>query len=397
MGSNTLSFERDITVNSVKVGRGNSNVSGNVVVGELSGTSFTTGNNSVAIGYRALTSVTTQSENIGIGFDALRFATGSRNIGIGAYRAGYYMSGTNNVSIGHDNLSSVTNSGSYNIAIGTATLRALTTGGNNIGIGLETGLSITTGNNNTNIGYQSNTGTTTTSNVTSLGFQSLYFNSANNNTAVGYQAGIYTTTGSNNIYFGYLAGAKFGAGGSNLNQTSSNSIYIGYQTTASANGNTNEIVIGYNETGLGSNTTIIGNSSTVTTAIRGRLLLGTTTDSGSYQLDVNGTGRFTNKLTVDVSAVNDVALFRGTEPYITIEAFGASNPASIFLKPSTSAQNGTIQNRTGGGLEFYVNADYTNAKMTIKGTTVNIRSLPTSTTGLSSGDLWNDAGTVKVV
>lgn len=29
--------------------------------------------------------------------------------------------------------------------------------------------------------------------------------------------------------------------------------------------------------------------------------------------------------------------------------------------------------------------------------TVNINQLPTSSAGLSSGDLWNDAGTVKVV
>jgi hypothetical protein len=85
-------------------------------------------------------------------------------------------------------------------------------------------------------------------------------------------------------------------------------------------------------------------------------LIGTASDTGLYKLDVQGTGRFTNKLTVDVSAVNDVAFFRGTEPYITIEASGASNPASIFLKPSTSSQNGTIQNRTGGGLEFYTGA-----------------------------------------
>jgi hypothetical protein len=119
--------------------------------------------------------------------------------------------------------------------------------------------------------------------------------------------------------------------------------------------------------------------------------------NASYKLDVAGTGRFTNMLSViTTGTTNEVALFKSTEPYITVEAAGGSNSASIFLKPSTSSQNATIQNRTGGGLEFYVNADYTNAKMTIKGTTVNIRSLPTSATGLSSGDIWNDGGTLKV-
>jgi hypothetical protein len=43
-----------------------------------------------------------------------------------------------------------------------------------------------------------------------------------------------------------------------------------------------------------------------------------------------------------------------------------------------------------------VNADYTTPKMTIKGTTVNISSLPTSSAGLATGDIWNDSGTLKV-
>jgi hypothetical protein len=34
---------------------------------------------------------------------------------------------------------------------------------------------------------------------------------------------------------------------------------------------------------------------------------------------------------------------------------------------------------------------------TIRVSTINISSLPTSATGLKTGDLWNDSGTVKVV
>ena len=33
----------------------------------------------------------------------------------------------------------------------------------------------------------------------------------------------------------------------------------------------------------------------------------------------------------------------------------------------------------------------------VRVSTINVSSLPTSTTGLRSGDLWNDTGTVKVV
>ena len=33
----------------------------------------------------------------------------------------------------------------------------------------------------------------------------------------------------------------------------------------------------------------------------------------------------------------------------------------------------------------------------VAGSTANLNKLPTSATGLRAGDLWNDAGTVKVV
>ena len=33
----------------------------------------------------------------------------------------------------------------------------------------------------------------------------------------------------------------------------------------------------------------------------------------------------------------------------------------------------------------------------IRGSTINLSDLPTSATGLKSGDVWNDAGTLKIV
>lgn len=38
-----------------------------------------------------------------------------------------------------------------------------------------------------------------------------------------------------------------------------------------------------------------------------------------------------------------------------------------------------------------------NAAGSIQATTINLSQLPTAATGLKSGDLWNDAGTVKIV
>jgi len=73
---------------------------------------------------------------------------------------------------------------------------------------------------------------------------------------------------------------------------------------------------------------------------------------GSNSLTFSGTNGFI----VTGSATNEVMKLTSVEPYLVIQAEGATNAASIFLKPSTSAQNGTIQNRSGGGLEFYVGA-----------------------------------------
>ena len=92
----------------------------------------------------------------------------------------------------------------------------------------------------------------------------------------------------------------------------------------------------------------------VTVFSDGNTFIGTAPSNAGYKFAVSGTSNFSNKMSVITSAItNDVALFKSTEPYITIEAAGASNSASIFLKPSTSAQNATIQNRTGGGIDLY--------------------------------------------
>ena len=116
----------------------------------------------------------------------------------------------------------------------------------------------------------------------------------------------------------------------------------------------------------------------------------------------DSTGRFgvgTNApvtlMHVESASTNQIAIFKGVEPYIEIAATGGTNSASLFFSPAANV-NATIQNRTGGGLQFYVNSGATLA-MTIKSTgRINFSALPTSSTGLSTGDLWNDAGVVKI-
>jgi hypothetical protein len=96
-----------------------------------------------------------------------------------------------------------------------------------------------------------------------VGYNALKDSLGDNNTAVGTTA-LKNATGTQNTALGTTAGFNLATG--------DNNIYIGFgadtkdhdASNASAN---NEIVIGANTTGNGSNTTTIGNSSTTTTYI----------------------------------------------------------------------------------------------------------------------------------
>jgi hypothetical protein len=162
------------------------------------------------------------------------------------------MTGTYNTANGYHALQGNT-SGTYNTADGTYALLANTTGSSNTGNGLE----------------------------------SLYSNTSGSyNVANGHEALYSNTTGSYNIAMGAYAG-RFTSNGSTANATPSKSIYIGYQAYPSASGDTNEIVIGNQAVGLGSNTTVLGNSSTVTTELFGNVGIGTA--DPAYPLAVQGT------------------------------------------------------------------------------------------------------------
>jgi hypothetical protein len=104
------------------------------------------------------------------------------------------------------------------------------------------------------------------------------------NSALGLYALLFNTTGHSNSALGVNAG-RFIADGSTANETSNTSLYLGADTKASADGRANEIVIGYNAIGAGSNTVVLGNSSITATTLRGAVSAGTSiTTSGGITL-----------------------------------------------------------------------------------------------------------------
>jgi hypothetical protein len=108
-----------------------------------------------------------------------------------------------------------------------------------------------------------------------------------------------------NATLGYQAG-RYITGGATALSIVSNGVFLGANTQALANSSTNEIVIGYGATGLGSNTVVLGNVGITTTVLRGNVGIDTTAPVSRLHV---GTGAAGMTLSA-VLGTND-ALIRG--------------------------------------------------------------------------------------
>jgi hypothetical protein len=176
---------------------------------------------------------------------------GSYNSSFGINSLFNNTTGFQNCAFGNSSLVNNT-TGYYNSAFGQASLQSNMVGLGNCAFGINALLS-STNSTNSAFGFCSMQTTTTGYNNSAFGSVSLFEN----------------TTGHNNCAFGDSAGRYTNSGA--VNQTSNTSIYIGADSRASANGNTNEIVIGNASRGNGSNTVTIGNSSTTNNIFYGTI------------------------------------------------------------------------------------------------------------------------------
>ena len=177
------------------------------------------------------------------------------------------------------------NTGGANTATGAFSLTTNTTGSYNSIYGINSSGFNTTGSYNTATGANSLAGNPGTGSYnTASGYFSLNVNSSGyNNTAIGSNSLENNSVGYNNTAIGFESG-KFITGGITSNASSNNSLYLGSNTKANASGDTNEIVIGYNATGNGNNTTTIGNSSILRTYLTGLNLKAGSTTAGTAPL-----------------------------------------------------------------------------------------------------------------
>ena len=234
----------------------------NVMIGNYSGQSLTSADNSVAVGYLAGANITSGGTNTFVGFEAGKETqTGTGNTFIGE-QSGRANTGSSNTGVGRDTLYTNT-AGTKNVAIGDGALTTLNdTGGTdeadkNVAVGYQAGANVTTGFKNTYIGHQAGLRASATNANVIVGHNSQgnqTGNGANNligtsiggamtsgyyNNAIGSSCFAQLTTGSNNIAFGHDAGLVITTGTHNT--------FIGYKTVASANNETNTILIGHGD------------------------------------------------------------------------------------------------------------------------------------------------------
>ena len=313
----------DLTVNGLKVGKGAGTNSQNTALGNASLGLNTTGTVNSAVGFESLKSNTTGAANTAFGaYALLENQTGARNTAVGSQALQLTNSAYDNTAIG--NLTAVANtSGSYNTAVGSNSLLSNTAGRDNTSVGYEA-LRFNQANGNTASGYQSMRQNIGGGRNTALGYTALYSNTtASYNVAVGAQAlGGATSgernvaigagaldanvTGSYNTVLGGFAGRYFADGlstvdfgepanGPHMNSKIDNSILIGAWSKPNNINQTNQIVIGYNAIGNGSNTIQLGNSGITNVKTSGTLTAGTitypnTAGTNGYYLKTDGSG-----------------------------------------------------------------------------------------------------------
>jgi hypothetical protein len=355
-------FVNNITANNVSLGMPSSG-SQNTMLGEAAFGFASPGNNNTALGFMTLASLNNSgnegNDNTAVGTNALRqggTGEGSRNTAIGVNSMGNASGSYDNIAVGVNALNGAT--GDSNIAIGNYSLQNTTTARENVGVGFNSLLNSTDGGYNTAVGTNSMQQNTSGDVNTAIGHNSLVSNTigryntaigvqaqetnltGNQNTAIGVAAIDRNTNGSNNVALGAFAGRYIGDGQTYSTEIN-NSVLIGSETKPLNNSSVNEIVIGYNATGNGSNTVQLGNANITNVNTSGSL-----TANASISSDI------TDNFTIDPSnaeAFKGKIIICNPSNAITI-TFSSSLPTGfncMILQKSADANKITVAGGSG--------------------------------------------------
>lgn len=193
------------------------------------------------------------------------------NVGIGTISPNYKLDVTGDalfydVRVGRGNGNQISNT-----VVGNGAGSVNTIGTFNSFFGYNSGSSNTTGESNAFFGYTAGEKNISGNNNTFIGDRAGQNNTTGSyNTFIGTRSGFNSAIGSNNTFIGDISGEYLSDGLTPLT-LANNSVFIGKNTQALADSQTNQIVIGYNATGQGSNTIQLGNTSITDTYLQGIL------------------------------------------------------------------------------------------------------------------------------
>ena len=272
----TITTSSDATINTITVGLGLGAVPTNTAVGSQALNANTVGFFNTALGVSSLKTNTAGARNTALGGQALYFNNGNDNTAAGYLALEDNTAGSYNTAFGTEALIANTTA-NFNTAIGPLAMHSNINGGDNTAVGHSALSSNISGGGNTAVGENSLVSNTSATYNSGLGVQSLEQNTTGaSNTAIGVAAIDRNTTGSNNAVLGAFAG-RYIADGSTYTTVIDNSILIGVNTKPNADNESNEIVIGYNAIGAGSNTIQLGNTGITSVNTSGKLTTGAVT------------------------------------------------------------------------------------------------------------------------
>jgi len=318
----TAIFAEDIRVRGIRVGLGGGGFTENLAVGTDALASCETGIYNTAVGFGALGSLTVGQDNSAFGAGALQSVQdGNTNTAIGRAALTSLMDGSGNVAIGKQAMNDATHA-IGNIAIGGNALLANLDGQYNVAIG---DLCLTSGE-------------------------------CTGNVANGRSALQHITTGDNNVALGYEAGKRRGTASSTL-LSATESIFIGNSARASASAMTREIVIGSNAVGLGSNTTVIGVTSTLGTRIFGVPSTGLTASTIASAATIAPTKTITfisgTTAIVTITAPSLIASTGGQITLIPTGIFTTTTAGNIALASTAVVSKALIMTYDAGTTKWY--------------------------------------------